>query len=216
MKQEKSVFEVLSSINMNDKIEKKNGMSYVSWSSAWGVLLKHYPTSTKKVYYDHNGHNYFTDGKTGWVQVGVTVEGIEHVEELPIMDNRNKPLPYEAITSTDVNKAYKRCLVKAIALHGLALYVYAGEDFPEDIDNAVGKVTKADIISQLKKDGFKEEKPEVDMDIAVRTKWLKDMASKAVSVDDVMSKMKSKYKLGATLEKSLKDEYIGYLATAKG
>jgi hypothetical protein len=216
MKQEKSVFEVLSSINMNDKIEKKNGMSYISWSNAWGELLKHYPTAIDTVYCDHNGNNYFTDGKTCWVRVGVTIEGIERIEELPVMNSRNQSLPYDVVTSTDINKSQKRCLVKALAKHGLALYVYAGEDFPEDIDNAVSKVTKSDIVSQLKKDGFQDEKPEVGMDIAVRTKWLKDMASKAVSVDDVMSKMKSKYKLSATLEKSLKDEYIGYLATAKG
>ena len=74
--------------------------------------------------------NYFTDGKTCWVKVGVTVNGIEHIEELPVMNNKNQSVPVANITSTEVNKSIQRALTKAIARHGLGLYIYAGEDLP--------------------------------------------------------------------------------------
>lgn len=76
---------------------------------------------------------WFDDGKTGWVKTGVTINGIEHIEQLPIMDFKNKPIPAEAITSYDANKSIQRSLTKACARHGLGLYVYEGEDLPEDI-----------------------------------------------------------------------------------
>ena len=128
---EKSVFETLNEVNVNDKVEKKNGLSYVSWAYAWGELKKRYPLATYTVYENKDGWNYFTDGRTGWVKTGVTVEGLELIEYLPIMDYNNKSIPLEKITSFDVNKAIQRSLTKAIGRHGLGLYVYAGEDLPE-------------------------------------------------------------------------------------
>lgn len=128
---EKSVFETLSAIDCNGKIEKKNGFSYLSWVFAWGELKKRYPSATYRVYENEHGWNYFHDGKTAWVKTGVTVEGIEHIEYLPVMDFRNKSIPLESITSFDVNKAIQRSLTKACARHGLGLYIYAGEDLPE-------------------------------------------------------------------------------------
>ena len=130
---EKSVYEVLSVVDCADKIEKKNGLSYLSWSYAWGELLKRYPYATYKVYENNEGWNYFTDGKTCWVKTGVTVQGKENIEYLPVMDFRNKSIPAENVTSFDVNKAIQRSLTKAIARHGLGLYVYAGEDLPENL-----------------------------------------------------------------------------------
>lgn len=136
MNEEKTVFETLSSIDCNSKVEKKNGLNYLSWSYAWGELLKRYPDATFKVYENVNGWNYFTDNKTCWVKTGVTVKGIEHIEYLPIMDYKNKSIPLLAVTSFDVNKAIQRCITKAIARHGLGLYIYAGEDLPEDAQTA--------------------------------------------------------------------------------
>ena len=130
--EEKKVVEVLSKINVNDKTETKNGLTYLSWAWAWKVLKENFPTSTYTVYENAQGWNYFTDGKTCWVKTGVSVEGLEHIEYLPVMDFRNKSISLEQVTSFDVNKAIQRSLTKAISRHGLGLYIYAGEDLPED------------------------------------------------------------------------------------
>lgn len=124
-------FAVLNSINVNDKTEKKNGLTYLSWAWAWGEIKKLHPDSNFKVYENADGWNYHTDGKTAWVKTGVTVNGIEHIEYLPVMDHRNQSIPVDKVTSFDVNKAIQRSMTKAAARHGLGLYIYAGEDLPE-------------------------------------------------------------------------------------
>jgi hypothetical protein len=130
--EEKKVVEVLSKINVNDKTETKNGLTYLSWAWAWKVLKENFPTSTYTVYENAQGWNYHTDGKTCWVKTGVSVEGLEHIEYLPVMDFRNKSISLEQVTSFDVNKAIQRSLTKAISRHLLGIYIYAGEDLPED------------------------------------------------------------------------------------
>ena len=129
---DKNYFTELNSIDVNDKIEKKNGLSYLSWAYAWGELKKRYPDSNYTIYENAQGWNYHTDGRTAWVKTGVTVCGVEHVEELPVMDYRNNSIPLDKITSFDVNKAIQRSLTKAVARHGLGLYIYAGEDLPDE------------------------------------------------------------------------------------
>ena len=125
-------FAVLNGINVNDKTEKKNGLTYLSWAWAWAEVKKLFPDANYTIYENAGGWNYHTDGKTAWVKTGVTVNGIEHIEYLPVMDHRNRSIPLDSITSFDVNKAIQRSLTKACARHGLGLYVYAGEDLPED------------------------------------------------------------------------------------
>lgn len=132
---EKNYFIELYNVNVNEYVEKKNGLSYVSWSNAWAEVKKRYPDANYKVYETTDGCFYFTDGKTCWVKTGVTVAGIEHIEYLPVMDHRNKSITLENVTSFDVNKAIQRSLTKAIARHGLGLYIYAGEDLPEDTES---------------------------------------------------------------------------------
>ena len=127
-------FAVLNAINVNDKTEKKNGLTYLSWAWAWGEIKKRYPDATYTIYENADGLNYHTDGRTCWVKTGVTVAGIEHIEYLPVMDHRNKSIPANAVTSFDVNKAIQRSLTKACARHGLGLYIYAGEELPEGDD----------------------------------------------------------------------------------
>ena len=124
-------FKTLNDINVNDKTEKKNGLTYLSWAWAWGEVKKIFPDATYTVYENDSGWCYHTDGKTCWVKTGVTVNGIEHIEYLPVMDFKNKSIPLESVTSFDVNKAIQRSLTKAVARHGLGLYIYAGEDLPE-------------------------------------------------------------------------------------
>lgn len=126
-----SVFDILNDINVNDKTEKKGKLTYLSWAWAWGQLKKNYPTANYKVYENADGWNYFHDGRTAWVKVGVTVNGLEHIEYLPVMDNYNRSIPLDKITSFNVNTSIQRALTKAIARHGLGLYIYAGEDLPE-------------------------------------------------------------------------------------
>lgn len=124
-------FAELNAINVNEKTEKKNGLTYLSWAWAWGEAKKLHPEASYTIYENGQGWNYHTDGRTCWVKTGVTVCGIEHIEYLPVMDYRNASIPVEKVTSFDVNKAIQRSLTKALARHGLGLYIYAGEDLPE-------------------------------------------------------------------------------------
>ena len=134
-------FKQLNSINCNDKTEKKNGLTYLAWAYAWGEVKKLFPESTYTIYENANGWFYHTDGNTCWVKTGVTINGIEHIEYLPVMDYKNRSIPVDQVTSFDVNKAIQRSLTKAVARHGLGLYIYAGEDLPED-DNQVEQSSK--------------------------------------------------------------------------
>jgi hypothetical protein len=128
---ENNVFAELNSVNVNGHVEKKNGLTYLSWAFAWAEVKKRYPDAIYTIYENKDGLFYHTDGRTAWVKTGVTINGIEHIEYLPVMDMRNKSIPVENVTSFDVNKAIQRSLTKACARHGLGLYIYAGEDLPE-------------------------------------------------------------------------------------
>lgn len=132
MAQSKTVFDTLNAINVNDRTETKNKLTYLSWAWAWQTVKENYPTATYTIYENEGGMFYHSDGKSAWVKTGVTIEGIEHIEYLPVMDFRNASIQIDKINSTDVNKSIQRSLTKAIARHGLGLYVYAGEDLPQN------------------------------------------------------------------------------------
>ena len=154
-------FKQLNSINCNDKTEKKNGLTYLAWAYAWGEVKKLFPESTYTIYENANGWFYHTDGNTCWVKTGVTINGIEHIEYLPVMDYKNRSIPVDQVTSFDVNKAIQRSLTKAVARHGLGLYIYAGEDLPED-DNQVEQPSQPSTAVQARKAAAKratENKP---------------------------------------------------------
>lgn len=119
-----SVWKELSSINVNDKKEEKMGLSYLSWAWAWGELKSKYPSASYEVHDD-----IIYPDSTVEVRVTVTVEDQDHMMWLPVMDNRNRAI--SGPTSYDINKARMRCLAKAIAMHGLGHYIYAGEDIPQ-------------------------------------------------------------------------------------
>ncbi len=140
----KSVFEVLNAINVNEHTEKKGNLTYLSWAWAWQQVKKNFPSAFYTIYENKDGWNYHTDGRTCWVKTGVTIDGLEHIENLPVMDMRNASIPLERVTSFDVNKAIQRSLTKAAARHGLGLYIYAGEDLPEaEAEQQNGEVTTA-------------------------------------------------------------------------
>ena len=129
---ENNYFNELNTIDVSKKTEQKNGLTYLSWAWAWGEIKKKHPNAQYKVYENVEGWNYFTDGRTCWVKVSVTINDLEHIEYLPVMDHKNQSIPRDKVTSFDVNKAIQRAVTKACARHGLGLYIYAGEDLPED------------------------------------------------------------------------------------
>jgi len=131
---EKTPWETLSAIDLTDRIEKKNGLSYISWAWAWGELKRLYPFAWYRKHETAAGYPCFHDVQ-GYAFVKVTVgldrTGDHEVTELmPVLDHRNKPI--QGPNAFDVNNALQRCLTKAIAYHGLGHYIYAGEDVPSD------------------------------------------------------------------------------------
>lgn len=151
-----SPFEILNKIDCNGHTEEKNGLTYLSWAWAWTELKKAFPRSFYTIYENKDGLFYHTDGNTCWVKTGVTLvddvtaTSLEHIEFLPVMDHRNKSIPLDSVTSFDVNKAIQRSLTKAVARHGLGLYIYAGEDLPESdpiICTNCGKTIKETLIN---------------------------------------------------------------------
>lgn len=150
MSEEKSEFEVLSAIDVSSKVDKKGKLSYLSWAWAWAELKKHYPNSVSTVYETIEGRIYWDDGRTAWVKCGVTVNDLEHIEYLPIMDFKNASIPSNKVTSFDANKAIQRAITKAISRHGLGLYIYAGEDLPESPPSTLDQVRVAYSVAEKK------------------------------------------------------------------
>ena len=143
-----SVFQVLNSINCNEHTEQKNGLTYLSWAWAWQMVKQNFPDATYTIYENKDGLLFHTDGKTAWVKTGVTINGLEHIEYLPVMDFKNKSITIDQITSFEVNKAVQRSLTMACARHGLGLYIYAGEDLPD----GDSKVTPAPRLTEKEQD----------------------------------------------------------------
>lgn len=152
------VFNTLVKINVNDKIEKKQNLTYLSWAWAWTKVKEIYPNSIYTVWKDENGNPYTFDENLGFMcYTTVTIEGETLEMWLPVMDGANKAMKKESYTYTvkdwdesrrqnknvtkeknvepasmfDINKTIMRCLVKNLAMFGLGIYIYAGEDLPK-------------------------------------------------------------------------------------
>lgn len=151
-KEIKEKFQELYSLDVNKYVEKKQGLSYLTWSFAWAEFKKIYPEATYEIKKDENGKCYFGDSEIGYmVYTSVSAGGLTYEMWLPVMDNANKSMKLnaytystrsgeksvEAVSMFDINKAIMRCLVKNLAMFGLGLYIYAGEDLPEDIKEYV-------------------------------------------------------------------------------
>ena len=129
MEKKKNIFKELSSISIKGKTDKKGKYDYLSWATAWSLIKSEHPTAQRIVYEcEETGLNFFTDGKTAYVKVGITINELEHIDYLPVMDYRNNSISLEKISSMDVNTAIQRSTAKAIAMHGLGLSLWIGED----------------------------------------------------------------------------------------
>lgn len=220
-------FMELNSVDVSEKIEKKGKLTYLSWAWAWGELKKRHPDATSTVYETENGMNYFNDGKTAWVKVGVTVNGIEHIEYLPVMDMGNqKSMPLERVTSWDVNKAIQRAITKAIARHGLGLYIYAGEDLPEEPKK--GKKSEEDTISfgtASAEDNnlpFDVGEPETAADEPIELRGLRSlMKMDGVTEEQILEAFKGRYSAIENIEPEviqtkLLDKWQSFITFIKG
>lgn len=159
-KEQKELFEKFVQLNVNDKTEKKNDLTYLSWAWAWQETLKICPTATYEIkhFVDKDGVSrcYQYDPLLGYmVFTSVTINGLTREMWLPVMDGANKAMldhPYEYIvgkgdkqykkkveqaTMFDVNKTIMRCLTKNLAMFGLGIYIYAGEDTPKEIEDPI-------------------------------------------------------------------------------
>jgi len=159
MKSEKSVFERLSSINVNDHVEKKDNLTYLSWAWAWSVTKKECPDASYTILttdYDED---------LGFMcHTSVTIEGQTLEMWLPVMDGKNKSMKkkaysyatkygdkqVDAATTFDINKTLMRCLVKNLAMFGLGIYIYAGEDLPESEPKVVEQTRPTALVTLVK------------------------------------------------------------------
>ena len=163
-------FNNLYALNVNDRTEKKNGLTYLTWAIAWAEFKKQYPSATYRIVKDANTNlPYFLDEKLGIiVYTEVTVDGLTYEMWLPVMDGANKAMrlePYtyqvwdkyknnyvekkvDSASMFDINKTIMRCLVKNLAMFGLGLYIYAGEDLPEEISETTAEAMKTEPAKQ--------------------------------------------------------------------
>lgn len=163
-----AVFAALSDLNVNGRTEKKKvqgkELTYLSWPWAWAEVKKRYPDAHYNIWRNADGLPYTFDPQTGYmVYTDVTIEGVTHMMWLPVMDGANmamKAEPYQyttkyngtktcgAASMMDINKTIMRCLVKNLAMFGLGLYIYAGEDLPEGEQEELKQVQTANVRPQ--------------------------------------------------------------------
>jgi hypothetical protein len=118
------------------EVEKKNGLNYISWSDAWSEVKKLYPKANyRKVKNDFDNSYLFRSGTGGSVEVEVTIDDVTHKADLAVTDFKNQEIKYDNIKSTDIQNTLQRAFAKAIAMHGIGLYVYRGEDLPEALES---------------------------------------------------------------------------------
>jgi hypothetical protein len=140
--EQRELFDQLYKLDVNDRTEKKNGLTYLSWAWAWAEFKKACPDAVYEVVKQENGLPYVIDETGAMVFTKVTACGVTHEMWLPVMDFKNKAIPADVVTMTDINKAIMRCLTKNLAMFGLGLYIYAGEDLPEDADQKPAEKAK--------------------------------------------------------------------------
>ncbi len=228
-KTEKSVFETLSAINVNDKVEQKNGLTYLSWAWAWAEVKKNYPSATYKVVKDEATNMPFVyDVHMGYMcSTEVTIKGETLEMWLPVMDGANKAMKLESYEYTtrygkktcqgatmfDINKTIMRCLVKNLAMFGLGHYIYAGEDLPQDDKSVAEKLATpktATKKAEPKKTATKKAEPKkttvIKLDIG-DDNWDKVLkyvvANKELGLQKIGENLLTKYSMTAKVKKEI-------------
>ena len=193
-----SVYNSLKAIDVRPKAEKKGRADYLSWAHAWDMLKSVYPQAQRIIYEsEHTGLNYFTDGKTAYVKVGIVVNEMEHIDMLPVMDHRNKSIPIDKICSFEVNKTIQRATAKAIAMHGLGLSLWTGEDIPTPPSEAKDTPSKS---------SDEPQRISLEVDDENWGKVLKYVvANKDQGIDALLKQLRTKYKVSTKVQKALKD-----------
>ena len=185
-------FESLAKVNVKDKVEKKGNFDYLSWANAWALVKLRHPHAQRNVYEDQSsGLNFFTDGRTAYVKVGVTINEIEHIDYLPIMDFRNNSILIDKITSMDVNTAIQRSTAKAIAMHGLGLSLWVGEDIVSQTNNTT-PVKKQAVTDTLNMGDDNWDKV---------LKYV--VANKNIGLEKIVKNLSVKYKISASVKKQI-------------
>lgn len=158
-----SAFQTLSKIDVSEHTEKKGKFTYLSWAWAVKVLLENFPDATWEVhtFFDNGIETPYMRTEAGaFVQVSVNVEGVRRTQVHPVLDHMNKSV--DAPNAFQINNSIQRCLAKAIALHGLGLYIYAGEDLPTEPEelnekqvtelfDLLGKINDVKLSEQIRK-----------------------------------------------------------------
>jgi hypothetical protein len=207
MKSEKSVFDRLSAINVNEHVEKKDNLTYLSWAWAWSVTKKECPDASYTILttdYDED---------LGFMcHTSVTIEGQTLEMWLPVMDGKNKSMKkkaysyatkygdkqVDAATTFDINKTLMRCLVKNLAMFGLGIYIYAGEDLPEGETHYKAEAPKKTAVATA--DGLTDLKKGTDNWDAV-IKYV--TANKSLGIEKIGAQITRKYKVSPTLKKEI-------------
>ncbi len=191
---ETNYFQKLSEIQC--EVEKKNGLNYISWSDAWTEVKKIYPDATYNKVLNTDNSFLFKSGTGGMVLCEVTINGITHTADLAVTDFKNQEIPYEKIKSTDIQNTTQRTFAKAIAMHWIWLYVYRGEDFPDEDTNkwpvTPPKVEKPYITTQNIKNLIKE---------------IWEGTIVVSSREEALAKAQTKYFVGEDKKKELFDLY---------
>lgn len=202
MEKKKSVFDRLSAINVNDHVEKKSNLTYLSWAWAWAMTKRECPDATYKILETD------VDDALGFMcHTSVTIEGETLEMWLPVMDGANKSMKkqsytystkygektVEPATTFDINKTLMRCLVKNLAMFGLGIYIYAGEDLPEPEPRKVAVPVEPTLIDLV------EGTANWDAVVNYVTK------NKALGVEKIGAQLVRKYRLGPELKKKIVD-----------
>tara|TARA_R110000737_G_scaffold51737_3_gene73240 strand:- start:215 stop:835 length:621 start_codon:yes stop_codon:yes gene_type:complete len=191
-KKEQTTFEMLSGINVNQFVEKKNGLTYLSWAYAWSEVKSNCPDATYQI-----GETEYDEALGFMCHTEVTISGETLPMWLPVMDGANKSMkkqPYKyktkygekdvaAATTFDINKTIMRCLVKNLAMFGLGIYIFSGDDIPTS--EAQEEAAKPVVLMQLKKG---------DANWAKVTAFI--TSSKSKGLDELLDQLKTKYTIG--------------------
>ena len=208
MENKKTVFERLSAINLNEHVEKKSNLTYLSWAWAWSATKNACPDATYKI-----GETEYDEALGFMCHTTVTIEGETLEMWLPVMDGKNKSMKktaysystrygdkqVEAATTFDINKTIMRCLVKNLAMFGLGIYIYAGEDLPE-VETTASKVETTKKPEPVTESGLIDlKKGTANWDAVVKYVT----ANKKNGVEKIGAQLVRKYKISPAIKKEI-------------